>query len=422
MHVRNFYADTLDQALKDIKKELGPDAIILKTKTNKGLIGQIKKKRIEITAAISEKNYGKKRVVDTILDSDQKDNLYKAPSSNISKVLDGYGGMGKNRPVKTSKSELDLDQFLSGGEEKITSPAALEKVTSPAAVKLPAPEREGNSGLEYKIMELQKKIEGLENKIPDQMFKFRNTLRSLDIEESYIQNLVKRATFELSLDDLETHEMIFEFALREMISEIKTGMPKFSEVNAEKEGVITLILSEASTGQTSMIEKLASLKNNSLVIKNTISKNDKPMAGEVFDYTVRQANGITNLVSECRKGLEQQRPIFVDYKVESGELNDSKKVIETLKRLFPNCEVLINISSIHSEAYNRKILTRYKDYMDGITVAHLDLCLNFGSLFNLAINYPEIPFKFFGTGELIPEDIEAASPERILAGLFKFEN
>ena len=62
MYVRKFEADTIEEALKDIKRELGPDAIILKTLTNKGLKGAFKKKRIEITAAISEKTYTKKDI------------------------------------------------------------------------------------------------------------------------------------------------------------------------------------------------------------------------------------------------------------------------------------------------------------------------------------------------------------------------
>ena len=61
MYVRKFEAESLEDALKAIKKELGPDAIILKTVTNKGLKGAFKKKRIEITAAISEKSYTKKQ-------------------------------------------------------------------------------------------------------------------------------------------------------------------------------------------------------------------------------------------------------------------------------------------------------------------------------------------------------------------------
>lgn len=37
MYVRKFEAETMEEALRSIKQELGPDAIILKTVTNKAL-------------------------------------------------------------------------------------------------------------------------------------------------------------------------------------------------------------------------------------------------------------------------------------------------------------------------------------------------------------------------------------------------
>ena len=45
MYVRKFEAETMEDALKNIKQELGPDAIILKTTTNKGLKGAFKKNK-----------------------------------------------------------------------------------------------------------------------------------------------------------------------------------------------------------------------------------------------------------------------------------------------------------------------------------------------------------------------------------------
>ena len=51
MYVKKFEAESLDEALREVKSELGPDAIILKTITNKGLKGAFKKSRVEITAA-----------------------------------------------------------------------------------------------------------------------------------------------------------------------------------------------------------------------------------------------------------------------------------------------------------------------------------------------------------------------------------
>ena len=90
MHVRKFTADTLDEAVKQIKKELGPDAIILKTNSNKGGFPPFNRKKVEITAAISEKSLGKKMKVDIILDNNEKENLYKNSSKTISNIINDY--------------------------------------------------------------------------------------------------------------------------------------------------------------------------------------------------------------------------------------------------------------------------------------------------------------------------------------------
>jgi flagellar biosynthesis GTPase FlhF len=56
-----------------------------------------------------------------------------------------------------------------------------------------------------------------------------------------------------------------------------------------------------------------------------------------------------------------------------------------------------------------------------MVVNFLDMCMNFGGIFNLATHTPKLPFKLFGTGEVVPEDIESATPERLLAGIFSLK-
>jgi flagellar biosynthesis GTPase FlhF len=82
-------------------------------------------------------------------------------------------------------------------------------------------------------------------------------------------------------------------------------------------------------------------------------------------------------------------------------------------------EVLITISAIHAELYNRKSLSRYKDLADGLIISHVDLCLNFGALYNVHKAHSKVPLKFFGTGPVVPDDVESATAERIMAGLFQ---
>ncbi|MDO9181567.1 MAG: hypothetical protein Q7U04_04125 [Bacteriovorax sp.] len=503
MYVRKFEADTIEEALKDIKRELGPDAVILKTLTNKGLKGAFKKKKIEITAAISEKNYVRKAHVDTVLNDSQKDEFYNSSSGYIANMIDqheqsrdnrrpnsdsprsgaGYGSMGLNRPVASTKGlasqiksgiSAGLDDFLSLGEKEDRHSRSnsnsfnFDDEMEASRPLTQAPRREANrevtqaqtkrevssapiqqqtvnsSGarligeemyekqktkideLEKKLYELTRSFERIHKKEPIGIYQLRTTLRSLDINESYIQQLIKKGLFELTESDVENADVVFEFALREMLTSVSTAMPLFStSVNGketQKNPVITVFLSEASCGQSSLVQKIGTIKQDSVIIRNVVSVNEPKsnFAEKLFGMNVLKVASIAEIVSECRKAIESGKCVFIDYKCNETESNDTKKFIDGLRRAFSKVEVLITLSAIHTELYNRKVLGTYRRLSDGVVVSHLDACLNFGSLFNITQDIKDLPYKFFGTGEVVPDDLEAATAERIMAGIFKF--
>jgi len=479
MYVRKFEAESLEDALKAIKKELGPDAIILKTVTNKGLKGAFKKKRIEITAAISEKSYTKKAKVDHVLTPDQQDKFYSNKASYISNMIDGhsksgsprtevsnasYGKAGLNKQVVSKKTKeisdsikSSLDDFLGGlngkteeapapiREQEIDiddmrvedfndaifdSPSTVEisevHTTSSAKVETVSEEALSDAynkidDLEKKLYELTRNFERIEKTEPVGIYQLRNTLCSLDIAERSIQRIIKKASFDLSREDLEDTDTVFEYALREMVSSISVDMPLFSATDATSQPVVTVLLSETSNGQSSMIQKIAALRENSVVVRNSDGE-EKPsnFADKVFQIDVVQSGSISEIVSQCRKAVEAGKSVFIDYKVCGKESDETKKFVDGLRRSFDKVEVLVCLSSIHSELYNKKVANRYKSLADGSVVTNLDLCLNYGALYNISEEFPELPFKFYGTGEVIPDDLEAATAERILAGIFQF--
>ncbi len=490
MFIRKFEAETLEEALSDIKKELGPDAIILKTITNKGLKGAFKKKRIEITAAISEKSYVKKARVDQVLPDEAKEKFYQAPSQYISNMIDshsenverpnpqanvtaskaGYGSMGLNRPVKqakelgaeiASKIKNGLDDFLVGSsnapssrssldnfiddEDDFEIPAPREKAATyersapkmrepevPAKTQEPpkvAPrtvdyetraELEGAerkiSELEKKLFELTKVVERLEKREPEGIYQLRTTLKSLDIADRFVQYVTRQALFDLNEKEVQDPDMVFEFALKEMMKVISVSRPLFSTL--EDKNAITVIVSDDPCGQTSMIQKLSCLNAGSVVIRNG-QKGSGNLSESLFGVEVHYANNLAEIMSCVRKSSEAGKQIFIDYKANRDETNETKKFIEGLKRSFANVEVLICLSAIHSELYNRKVISRYMGLANGAVITFVDQCLNFGSLFNITECFEKMPFVFFGTGPVVPEDIEAASAERILAGVFQ---
>jgi flagellar biosynthesis GTPase FlhF len=505
MFVKKFEADTLEEALKAVKVELGPDAIILKTITNNGLKGAFKKKRIEITAAISERSFEKKAKVDKVLNDEQKEALYQQPAKSVQKTIQnynnspsqnggGYGSLGLNKVVNTIAQggerlsdvtaktgrllKNSLDDFLGEEEENdFMTDSAEERIIRPARQaapqkQAPRPQQDNSQRGKYaeppvqqyadepqapraneasspvsreaynelrQIMSTQQnKIQLLEQKILEfsqnyqfnqkhlneakGIFQLRTTLKTLDVDEAHILDLIKKAQYELSKDDLEDADIVFEFALKEMASTINTGIPLFARVE-NGEPVITVLVSEAASGQSTMGMKIAILKKDVVILQysqDAQNTGTTDFAAQVFGIRVEKVQNYPELVGLTRKAVEAGKSVLIDVRLNGKHSDETKKFVETLKRGFHHVEVLTTLSAIHSELYNRKILARYKDIADGVIISHVDLCMNFGALFNVHKGLNKLPLKFFGTGPVVPDDIEGATAERLMAGLFQF--
>jgi flagellar biosynthesis protein FlhF len=521
MFVKKFEADTLEEALKAVKLELGPDAIILKTITNNGLKGAFKKKRIEITAAISERSFEKKAKVDKVLNNDQKEAFYQKPASTIKDTITkyngheqgnvGYGSIGLNRVVNTlakgsaglsdmkaktsSLIKNSLDDFLTDGEESAFDidsaddtpvhvrpapsnrgkyaepPASREESPAPRAqrqAQKPQPQqmmedtveitrnplrepqqpqapasqngvsREAYNELKQELRTTQHKMELLEQKILELsqnyqfnqkhlneakgIFQLRTTLKTLDVDEAHILELIKKAQYQLSKEDLENPDVIFEFALQEMASSINTAIPLFAKIETG-EPVITILLSEAASGQSTMGTKIAVLKKDVVLVQysqDAQNTGSTDFAAQVFGIKVEKVQNFSEVIGLCRKATAAGKSVLVDVRLNSKFTDETKKFVETLKRGFQHVEILCTLSAIHSELYNRKIIARYKEIVDGVIISHVDLCMNFGALFNVHKAHNKLPLKFFGTGPVVPDDIEGATAERLMSGLFQF--
>ena len=489
MYVKKFEGDSLDETLKMVKKELGPDAIILKTVSNKGLKSAFKKSRIEITAAISEGNYAKKSSVDRVLNEEQKEKFYQAPASNINNMINdynqhgrssqaqaGYGNMGLNKVVNTvskasNKIKSSLDDFLSIDEiaeedkvdryERVDLQSITEsdyfsdeesqqideeqpqKFSSNQSEAYPGVRQQNASAevaleIKQQLKTQKNQIEVLEKKLfeitqgltlkkdhddeHEGLRQLRTTLRTLDLSEAIIRGILKKAMFEMNRQELNDPEVVYEFALRELNNDIVTAMPLFSSTEVQGKSVVTVLLSDGAAGQTSMALRLGVLKERANLIRlreSELDQTNHDFAARMFKIDVTNVKALPELISHTRQSIENKKHVILDIKLNNGIQDETKKLIDTLKRSFDAVEILITISAINSEMYNRKILSKYQDLADGVIISYIDQCMNYGALVNAHYAHQKLPLKFFGTGPIIPEDIEAASAERILAGMFQ---
>lgn len=90
MQVKKFEAATMQEALKVIKRELGPDAIILSTKHLKSGFGLMSKASVEVTAAVAEKDLKKKKMAEKDLPQNVKEKIWNSKAEKQSEIYDTY--------------------------------------------------------------------------------------------------------------------------------------------------------------------------------------------------------------------------------------------------------------------------------------------------------------------------------------------
>lgn len=166
--------------------------------------------------------------------------------------------------------------------------------------------KEAYQELKHEFRTQQNKIELLEKKLAELtqnyhfnqklmseaqgVFQLRTTLKSLGIDEGLIIELIKKASYELTKEDLENPDVVFEFALRDMASSIKCDHPLFAKVDQGRP-VMTVLVSEAASGQSSMSMKAAILKKDVTLIQfseDAQNSGSTDFAAQVFGIKVEK--------------------------------------------------------------------------------------------------------------------------------------
>lgn len=111
MQVKKFEAPTIAEAIKLVKSELGPEAIILSTKNHKKGFGLLSKASVEVTAAVADKSLAKKQVTEKLVPPSTKEQLGKLPASKQTKIFNEFSDYvdrrKEERKPKTRYAEED---------------------------------------------------------------------------------------------------------------------------------------------------------------------------------------------------------------------------------------------------------------------------------------------------------------------------
>ncbi len=126
MRVKKFEAKSMKDALRMVKAELGPDAVILGARENKRSFGLAGESSYEITAAVSESTLQKKRFVESRLKDDDREKFRTAGASAqkrmIEKMVDRrLLGQRQEQQERDAKVSAVRAQSLSSRPRAITA-------------------------------------------------------------------------------------------------------------------------------------------------------------------------------------------------------------------------------------------------------------------------------------------------------------
>ena len=477
MQVKKFEAPTIQEALENVKRELGPEAIILQTKNHKRGFGLMSKASVEVTAAISERSLQKKQLVESRLPPANQAILKKFSAGKQADVFDKYLDKHLEKANQT-KDQVEFNSVNKGKSVAIKNspskkaPSAPAMATSPVAA---APKKitatryidieddqdqkkpNQNSNLDVaeshrKTMSLEEEVHYLKNMIQElktaqeqdsanfkgtQGYPFHQTALDIPalqeafeqlvvngVDRRYVLTLIKKVAFELGPDRSRSHEEVLDVLASEIMDSVHVApqLKDFGERKLAQRSVIALV-GPTGVGKTTTAAKLASelhLKKSLRVgLINLDSQNVR-----AFDQLATFAK-IIQVPFRSISSLDDLRAALQDFQsldvVVIDTVGSSQRDLDALREAqnslknIPNLKTYLTISATTRDTEMYDIANRFSIFNpQGLVISKLDEATMYGSIFNLSQKV-KIPFAFFTTGQTVPGDLEDATCERVAA-------
>ena len=460
MQVKKFEAPTMNEAIKMIKNQLGPDAIILSAKDiNKGF-GLGGNKSVEVTAAVSETTLRKKHLAERKMNQVLKQKFQQIPASHQKQFIDKVFDKAKEDSLPpaqiTSVPYIDIQD---AEEEERKEATAAERIKSAAmeASKLvhfmddaPKEKKESPKSMPTRSLEDQQRMLNMQaeinklralvtqfQKIPQSFVNMHpgasegisyelsssfEKLRKVGIDDEYVIKILKLAQQSLSPDQLKKAAYVDAWVAKYILDQVRV-------VEEQDNTKYHAFIGPSGHGKTASLVKMAShlaiCKNKSVAI--VTCDTHKVGAYEQLKIYARILNvpfvvvrkpGDWERINLALQGVDH---ILVDYP--GMGLRSEIERDYLLSMLPPESEKGRSIHYVCSAMTTMnnvsKVLNRYLSVgPTDVIFTSLDESTQQGVIFSLQQKF-QLPLHSFGIGPKIPEDFEAATKERVVDLIFK---
>lgn len=423
MQIKKFEAYEVSRALRAIKEEMGPDAVILSTREvrKKGAV-ILNRPIIEVTAAVDrstpsgtfeEKNAHK-----------FEEHLEAAARSQESEDRPVYEEL---RAIKASIEEIRKEDRLkqenkSGHGEALRGiQASLEGIqTESRHQQENKSEKIHETWLEMKVMlkaltDLKRQEEA--SKAPSALDKIFNQLISNGVDTKVTEALFKMMREKLPGEDLwkEDHVRCYLRQIIEGTINVTGPIPPVGDVSKA-----VMLVGPTGVGKTETIAKLAAeqIRKKRKVTLITLDGDRVGGVEKLMSYAkkigvpvmvVGSGDALGNVVSQRRKG----ELILVDTPGRSHRNLHQLSHLNALNSIGIPFETHLVLSSNTRGTDMSDMIDRFSVVpIDSLLFTKMDETRTYGPLFTV-MGRKKKPASYFTMGQRVPEDIEVANPKRL---------
>ncbi len=427
MELKKFEAPTLAEALRVIKRELGPEAIILQTKNKKSGFGLMNSTSVEVTAAVSPDALDRKKIAERSMNSQQIDRLYQKPAQKIVQAYDVLSGNRLTRELQSRNSTdntSELDQHYQTPQASVKGSIAGRRYIDITDDESPAEMLSQRSTDRSSLRSSPNGYQRASTRVVSSDSGILPRVLAPLVEAGIDEKLIKNMADELKAIMLKEHhleERVLKLHLaRILMSRIRVAKPLADRLRVPTTPRIISFVGPTGVGKTTTLAKIAaelSLNQKRSVILATTDTYKIAAIEQLQTYAnilriplevCPNAESLDQLSSQ----LGSEEVILVD--TAGYGPKDVTKIQELQDMLAQvRTEVHLCMAATTRDRDLLETVKRYQEFhLNYLLFTKTDETSCYGNVFNVAAK-TQMPLSYLTMGQRVPEDIEVATKERI---------
>jgi flagellar biosynthesis protein FlhF len=426
MELKKFEAPTLAEALKVVKKELGPEAIIISTKNIRSAFGLMNKSSVEVTAAVSPEALEKKKFAERKLSDLQRQGLSAIPANRAAKAYDVLTGNRLSRnyqKLENPNPAMAAFQEPTQSQPRVSLPQAGSRpLTQKRYIDIEDDETPAEQAGTYLNDRAQ-----INQQVQQKVFNSKGILPALLatlIESGITEDQVKSLGDELRnimvREQVKDEGILRIHLARLLMGRLRVAKPLSERLlNPANPRMITFV-GPTGVGKTTTIAKIAAELVLNSQRKVTLATTDTFKIAAV-EQLQTYAN-ILRLHLEVCPNLESLQRMSENLSPDEVVLIDTagygprdRKKLEELRDTLEGNKMEIHLCMAANTSVRdaREIVQRFEIFRPNYTViTKIDETLGLGNIYNIGIQSHQ-PLSYLTMGQRVPEDIEVATKERV---------